>query len=508
LELAHLAGQATQSDDSETVVHSLAQPPPTPEGRGYDVLYAAIHGLNDDILIDIFNCYRLDDAFGWNDRLGWRKISHVCRRWRYIIHESAFHLGVHIECTYGAPIVDTLDHLPPLPLLIHYRYLTTDTMTEQDEMGMYHALRLHDRVRQINLHLSPAILQKCLVHMETCFPTLENLSLSFSGDKNTIKFTLPKAFLAPHLRHLDLPGITLPKRLRLLTSTLSLVTLSLRYIQSSGYFCPRLLVARLWSLSQLEELTIEFCVAIPRPSAESEMLGKQGSPKTLPNLRTLTFQGFGAYLEHLVTQIRVPLLEKLDITLFNQLTFALPHLYHLINITEGFKSTGARVSFGVLDVCIVLARRHLFWTGGDWYEGYFLLRVKGERLDWQIDCATQICNALIPTLSGVERLALDLYYIWMPAAEWRFGGIDSTMWHELLRLFIGVKELCISKPLQKELARALQVDEVGAEPGFLPKLNYICAADDLFAWFINTRRVVGRPVQFSRQSFSFSLHGD
>ena len=494
LELAHLAGQATQSDDSATVVHSLAKPPPTPERPAYDVSYAAIHRLNDDILLHIFNCYRLDDVFGWNDRLGWRKLSHVCQRWRYIMHESPFHLGMHIECTYGTPIVDMLAHLPPLPLLIHYKYLSADTMTEQDEMGIYYALQFHDRVRQINLHLSPAILKKCLAHMDACFPTLENLSLSFSGDEITI-FTLPEAFLAPNLRHLDLPRIALPKRLRLLTSTVSLVTLSLGCVQFSGYFCPRLLVARLWSLSQLEELTIEFCVPIPRTSSENEMLDEQGSPKTLPNLRTLTFQGFGEYLEHLVAQIRVPLLERLDITLSNQLTFTLPHLYHLINITEGFKLPSAKVCFGLLDVYIVMARRRLFLSEGD-----FLLRVKCNRLDRQIDCAAQICRALIPTLSGVERITLDLYYYWMPDTEGRFSGIDSTMWRELLRLFIGAKELFISEPLEEELARALQVDEVGAEPGFLPNLKHIGAADNLFASFIDTRRAVNRPVQFSRWS--------
>jgi hypothetical protein len=31
-------------------------------------------------------------------------------------YTSAFHLGMHILCTNGTPIVDTLDHLPPLPL--------------------------------------------------------------------------------------------------------------------------------------------------------------------------------------------------------------------------------------------------------------------------------------------------------------------------------------------------------------------------------------------------------
>ena len=96
-------------------------------------------------------------------------------------------------------------------------------------------------------------------------------------------------------------------------------------------------MARLRSLPQLEELYIGFSIPIPRPSTERELLGEQGTPVTLPSLKNLRFKGVSAYLESLVAQIRAPLLEQLDITLFNQIAFALPHLSHLINITEGFK---------------------------------------------------------------------------------------------------------------------------------------------------------------------------
>jgi len=72
-----------------------------------------IHRLNNDVLLGIFNCYRLN-MYNWNSRLGWCKLSHVCQRWRHLIFESSFHLGIYIECTHGTPVVDTLDHLPPL----------------------------------------------------------------------------------------------------------------------------------------------------------------------------------------------------------------------------------------------------------------------------------------------------------------------------------------------------------------------------------------------------------
>ena len=362
-------------------------------------------------------------------------------------------------------------------------------------MGIYHALRLHDRVRQIDLHLPPSILQKCLVLMDEHFPILQHLSLSFAGDKFTT-LTLPKAFLALNLRHLALPSFSPPKRLRFLTSTVSLVTLVLRNIQKSSYFRPKLLASRLLSLPQLEELSIGFSSPIPRPSAERELLGEPGMPITLPNLKTFKFQGISAYLESFVAQIRVPLLNRVDITLFNQIAFALPHLFHLINIPEGFKLPTSEIFlfFDRDGVSIVMAHHDILQR----YDDPFRLLVKCKQLDWQIDCAAQICSMLIPTPTDVERLTLE-FYDTTPPSELQDGGIDCTTWVELLNSFIGVKELHVCDGLLEELSRALQVDGVESNPGFLPNLQYIIcvpSGNDLFTSFIDARRVTGHQIQF------------
>lgn len=66
-------------------------PLPTSEQPSYNVLftcYTAIDMLNNDILLIIFNLYRLDNVMKWNARLWWRKLTHVCQRWRYLVHES------------------------------------------------------------------------------------------------------------------------------------------------------------------------------------------------------------------------------------------------------------------------------------------------------------------------------------------------------------------------------------------------------------------------------------
>ncbi|KAH9004604.1 hypothetical protein EDB86DRAFT_1966240 [Lactarius hatsudake] len=476
----------------------LVPPAPTSERPAYPVHYTTIKRLNDDILLSIFDDYRLDDENAWNVRLGWRKLSQVCQRWRRIAYSSAFHLGMHIHCTNGTPIVETLNHLPPLPLFVHYRF-TEVTVKDlgQDELGIHHALRLRDRVRRIDLHLPSSIWQKILMLMDEPFPILEHLSLSSTVDNITTP-TLPTTFLAPNLRHLFLLGIRLPKRLRLLPSTASVVTLVLTNIRASGYFRPKLLVARLQSLPQLEELSIGFSIPIPRPSTEKELLGKQGPPVTLPNLKSLTFQGVSAYLERIVAQIRAPLLERLDITLFNQLIFALPHLSDLTNITGGLKLPIANVFFERDEVSIITTGHSL--RG---HYGRFSLRVRCKQLDWQIGCAAQVCSALIPTLSGVDSLSLDLYDREMPT-KWQNGEIDGTTWHELLRSFIGVKILHICGGLSRELSRALQVGEIGSDPGLLPDLQELASGElyvnSQFDSFIHARRVAGRPIRLSSLS--------
>ena len=404
---------------------------------------------------------------------------------------------MHIKCTNGTPIVNTLDHLPPLPLFVDYKKFgfqgrSVIMLTKQDELGLYRALQLHDRVRHIDLKLPPSILHKVFMFLDKHFPMLEYLSLSFSAEAD-ITLTLPKAFLAPNLRHLTLPSTSPTRRLRFLTSTVFLVALEISNIQTSSYFRPGLLVARLQSLPQLKEMSIGFSTPIPRPSTERELLGEKGPSATLPGLKIFRFKGVGAYLESLLAQIRVPILEQLEITLFNQIAFVLPHLSRLVNITERFQLPSVSVVFDRQEVYITTAHH----SSRRFERGPFFLRVMCKQLDWQIDCAAQICNSLIPTLSSVETFKLECSYDFEIPTALENGAIDGTAWHELLGSSIGVKELYIDKRLLEELSHALQVDEVGSNPGFLPNLRSISARRNLFTSFIDDRQAVGRPIAFS-----------
>ena len=171
--------------------------------------------------------------------LGWRKLSHICQRWHYLIYEFTFHLDIHILCTNGTPLVDELDHLPPLPLVVQYvkGYRGAVSLTEQDRLGLYNALCVHNRVRGIEHYLPPSVLHEVLLLMDKHFPILESLHLSLMAESTTIQLlTLPKAFQAPNLRYFTLLSISPPIGFRFLTSTVSLVGLELRNIHASNPF--------------------------------------------------------------------------------------------------------------------------------------------------------------------------------------------------------------------------------------------------------------------------------
>ena len=403
---------------------------------------------------------------------------------------------MHIQCTSGTtPIVVTLDHLSFLPLGIVYRK-STPRISKQ-KLEAYRAILLYDRICSIDLHCSPLAMDKFFGLMDKPFPILKTLCLLSTADDDVANPVLPKTFLAPNLLSIELLHVKLPKRLSLLSSTVSLVTLHLAGIRASSHLFLRILVSRLRSLPRLEKLSVEFCGNIRRPGTEGEALGEQGTPVTLPSMKDLEFIGFSAYLECFFAQIRTPSLEYLAVSLFKQNSFALPHLTHFINTTEGIKllRTG-EVSFRHEGVFISMDQHRTLWNVGHFVLDVMCIQI--DQIDRQINYAVEVCRALSPALSGVERLMLELGFD--KTLEGLTSETDSTTWHELLRPFVTVKELRICPELSEELTWALQEDDIGSESEFLPHLEDLVSdlfwedANAPFAWFIYARRLAGRPV--------------
>ena len=392
---------------------------------------------------------------------------------------------MYLLLTNGSPSIGTLSHLPPLPLVIDYSD-RIDTVAQKDAGHIHLGLQQHGRVRRVFLQASSSSLRIWLELMNKLFPRLEDLSLLSTAAEET-NLILPETFQAPDLRRLSLHGISLPKRSSLLSSTIALSTLSLTHIGASFYIPPGHLVTQLQGLPLLEELSIGFVFPIPLPSSEEQL---PTLPVRLPALRRLTYRGEDVYFDNLVALINAPLLEQLSLIYFFDPTFSLVNLTEFIHGTGGFGCLAAQLIFNKDGASIYYEQQGIRKLS---------LHVNCEPLDWQIDFATQVCNALGNVLSAVEELIIDLNEDWM-LSDWD-NTLDSMVWHELLLPFIWVKKLHIGFLLTFELSQALNAAAGGLVLELLPELQKlevqleIDDAKKVFSVFIETRESVGRPVR-------------
>ena len=398
-----------------------------------------------------------------------------------------------LSLTNGSPSLDSLNHVPLLPLVVNYSD-GTRTMARKDENNIRLGLQQHGRVRGVVFRASSLSLRIWLQPMNQLFPKLRDLFLK-STTTEEMDVVLPEALQAPDLRHLSLHGITLPTPL--LSSTISLSTLSLTHIGAFCYFPPGHLVTQLQGLPHLEELSIGFAIPIPLQGSEQELLPNPIPPVTLPTLRQLTFRGVSVYLDNLVAQIHAPLLERLDITLFLELDVILMNLNNFIQRTKGFANgcVVARVIFNKDGASIVAGYHEQHGIGK------LDLHVNCIPLDWQIDSATQVCNALRNAVLAVEELTLDLDVAGMPS-NWE-NILDSMMWHELLLAFTGVKRLHVGSSLTREFSQALESVSGELALELLPGLQELKVplmfdnATRAFSSFMKFRESVDRPIRLA-----------
>jgi hypothetical protein len=466
----------------------------------------SIHHLDNDSLLNIFYHYRpvllLDEDENddpgrrtshrreWDRERWWYKLVHICRRWRYLVLESRFHLGLRLYCTHGTPIADMLAHSPPIPLIIDYIDDGHDVTTE-DEDGIVLALQQRDRIRRIRLELPVPKLRRPIAAMDKEFPMLEYLFVGPPTKHNT-GLVLPEAFRAPHLRHFILTNFAFSIGSPLLT-TVTLVTLVLQDIHPSAYFRPGDLLRHLSLIPQLETLIVSFNSPVHNRDTERNLLHVSIMTRaTLPNLRYLGFKGASAYLEALLPHITAPLLERLQITFLNQLIFSTPRLLQFVNEAEDLRLGSAVLTFREEGV-----RVHVY-PSEEVRVCTFVIEIGCRHLDWQVAVAAQIFNEPGTLYSAVEHLTLD--YNGSVKSSEPHDEDDRSQWRELLRPFNSVKTLSVPSGLVEELSHCLISD--GETPlELLHGLKeLVCPSGrngrdaNAFASFIEARRVAGRPV--------------
>ena len=458
-----------------------------------------IHILDDYSLLNIFYLSRLaflgeseanndevlEGGGDWIREWWWLNLVQVCRRWRYIVLESASHLRLSLVCARGKLAADMLVHSPPLPLIIDTLDQNHD-ITAEDEEGMILALQHRDRVCRIRLRTSVSVLHKLVNALDGKYSLLESLYIMPWEHAlpteviNNMRLKLPSRFRAPHLRHLFLgSSLIIPKR--------NPVSQSRSPVPVLVYVRPNVLLEWLSLMPQLEALGISIYYqgrSIERLWADTPTVTRV----TFPNLRRLGFQGASAYLGALLPQVAIPVLEKFKVYFFEQHT-------HSIRLLHQFMSTVGNLQ---LNTTTLISRYGYIHVMGYPHKGartYNLcMSLDGTSLDWQVTCTAQFCHIFRKVFSAVEHLSLEYDWHFTPSI-WN-SEADRRQWRKLLGSFGSVKTLYVADELVGQLSRALQPFNEESPMELLPELQGLSyrARSPSFDAFINLRRRAGCPV--------------
>ncbi|KAH8981059.1 hypothetical protein EDB92DRAFT_216609 [Lactarius akahatsu] len=401
--------------------------------------------LSDDVLLNTFRHYR--DA---SPRF-WSTLVHVCKRWRRITFTSPLGLDLRLYCTYGTPVLRTLDYWPPLPIVVQYGGSPTlDPPGPEDEGDVVAALKHSDRVSSIGLTITTSLLGN-LFAIEKPFSKLEMLVLRSSDD---VQLTLPSTLQwGTRLRSLHSTRIAFPALPQLLSSSENLVDLQLHEVPSIGYLSPKAFANALSGTTQLQSLSLHFLspTSISHPNHTPSPVERV----VLPALFHFKFRGTSEYLNNFVTRIDAPRLGDIQVRFFNQLIFYIPQLGLFIDRIDMQKSHRR--------IDIVPSERSIsicFTQPGS--PTRFGLQISCEQLEWQLSSITQICDQLSPFLSRVENIGIYTTH--------RSTGKGGEQWVELIRTFGDAKDFRVAGELATDILRALRPSD-GELATMLPSLR-------------------------------------
>ena len=440
--------------------------------------------LPNDVLLKIFAFY-VDDT-RWKD--GWFPLVHVCRKWRYIVLGSPYHLNLQLVHTEKTLMRKALEVWPPLPIVIDGDYYT-----KSGQDNLMATLEHKDRVCGIKLwFISRSLWERVSAEMQVPFPRLTGLDLWFT---NTSAPVVPDSFLggsAPRLRKLALNGASFLGLPKLLLLTPDLVELTLRNIPYSGYISPEAMVDCLSRLMRLKELDLAFTSPRSRPDQESRR-PPLPTRTLLLNLTDFSFDGASDYLEDFVARIDAPLLNRVTLEVFHQVTFDTPQLALFISRIPHLRARDeARILFSDDKASITLP--------GPVDQGLDL-EVGCGQLDLQLAFVARACSSSFPQalITTVERL-----YIWYWPDD-RPDNVENSKWLELFRPFTAVKGLYLSRELVPCIAATLQglagerVTEVlpALQELFVEGIHPSGSDQKAFEPFLAARRLSGHTIAIS-----------
>ena len=444
--------------------------------------------LSDDILLNIFHYYLESTPQIW-PTLAW-----VCQRWRQIIFESPLGLNLQLYCTYGTPVLRTLDYWPALPIVVQYGGLPNlDPPAPEDDENIIAALKQSGRVSSISLTITSSLLERLSAISEP-FSELEELTLL---SQENIQPTLPSTFRwGPRLRTLRSTRIALPSIPQLLLPSQNLVDLQFHEIPGAGYFPPDTFASALSEMAQLETLSLHFFSLPPRRNY-IRLPPQSGERIVLPALTRLKYRGTSKYLDSLVAWIDAPRLGDIDITIFSQPTMDASQIGRFIERIEtqaSLSEVNVRTSADAISISFTNSSSPASSPAP------LRLQIPCKQLDWQLSAMAQVCGQFSPILRRVETVGIDTT---QPSSSQ--DDVDSEQWLEIVRSFGGARDFWVGAGLMTDILSVLgQADSGHTTVAVLPVLRHIRVENptglkepslDTLWSFITSRSQSGRPVQ-------------
>jgi hypothetical protein len=448
--------------------------------------------LPDDVLLSVFDCY-VGEA---TDVEGWRTLVYVCRRWKNVVLGSPRRLHLRIALTNKSHVREKLDAWPCLPIVIS-GYCDSMTCLDNIKAALEHGNRICQIELMINSRQLP--INGVFAALEKPFPALTDLDLSPWPVPSISGYPDPLKFLggSSHLRSLSLGAIAIPQFPSLLATSTHLNDLHLHDIPIYGHLTPDAMVAALSALTNLKTLSLRFS-----PGQSHADLGNKKSQHTLqrsviPSLLSFDFEGVSEYLEALASRIDTPVLNRLGITIFRRPTFDTTQLLLLLGrIPKMQEIDKARVKLAYPEVWAEFSSSDL---------GRLRLGISSNEPQRHFPCLTRFLGLPfnpLPTLESLRIVACPRLQ------QYRWDCIENAKWLELLRPFVAVKNLYLSKEVAPRIALALEelVGEGAIEVFptlqnvFLedpPPAGAVYSAATSMTRFANARQLSGHPIHIS-----------
>ena len=454
-------------------------------------LQATIERLPNKVLLNIFRYY-LDAS-----PRSWPRLVHICRKWRHVVFASQRSLHIRLFCTYGTPVLKSLNCWPDLPIVVQYGGTPElDLPTPEDEDNIMAALKQSDRVISIHLTVTNTLLNK-LSAIDRPVLELEELVL-FSRDSP--RRNLSKAFgWSTRLRVLHLTRVAFPVLPQLLHSSRELVDLQLHEVVTPWHFSSEALTNALSGMTQLQSLSLHFL-----PTTDHIGLSLPSRQRAyFPALTRLHFQGITKYLEDLVVGIDAPYLGDIKVTILDKPISHSSKLNEFIDRIEMHKSL-RRANILSSKCAISISFKQ---PGAPMRLKFQFLC---DSLPRQLSYINQFCIYFSAFLLGVEDLRIST-----TRQSRQDDGLDGlwALWlMRPLNSFTGVKWFHVAGNLSKDFVRTLKEAQWRRETGtvLLPAMHKLCIPrleprhaplSEALVSFMTSRRRSGHyiAVEYERQ---------